>query len=193
VNEERSRGDEDGSADRTVWIFHGENAAFASGAFDTEQQAVAWIARHRLTGVLTEYPVGDGCYDLAVAHGHFRPTKPHHGSPAHVARFSPGKRHRHVRSGRDDLADEAIPQTDTNPTGGKPLWLIEIAMLATTEELDRLTDDLITTICPAPDHDDDCPTPWSMTAIDSASLSLRRRAELRESIRITNSTPDDLR
>jgi hypothetical protein len=35
-------------------------------------------------------PVGDGCYDIAVAQGRFTPSKPHHGSPKHIAGFSPG-------------------------------------------------------------------------------------------------------
>jgi hypothetical protein len=61
---------------------------------------MAWIARHELTGILTEYPVGDGCYDIAVRDGRFRPTRPHHGSPEHVAGFSPGwTAHVHVTRG----------------------------------------------------------------------------------------------
>ena len=39
-----------------VWIFHGDGAPFASGVFANRQDAMAWIARHRLTGILTEYP-----------------------------------------------------------------------------------------------------------------------------------------
>lgn len=85
---------------RTVWVFHGEGARFASGVFDSDVEGLAWAARHRLTGLLSEYPVGDGCYDIATRDGHFRPTRPHHGSPDHVAQFSPGwTRHVHVRDG----------------------------------------------------------------------------------------------
>jgi hypothetical protein len=85
-----------------VWLFHGENARFASGVFKDRQTALAWIARHHLTGVLTLYSVGGGCYDLAVEQGRFRPTKPHHGSPSHVAGFSPAGPHLHVRDGFPD-------------------------------------------------------------------------------------------
>jgi hypothetical protein len=52
--------------------------------------------------VLTEYQVGDGCYDLAVREGQFTPTKPHRGSPGHVAGFSPNWAHIHVRDGQPD-------------------------------------------------------------------------------------------
>lgn len=84
-----------------VWVFHGEHARFASGVFTDKATALAWAERHQVTGVLTEYPIGDGCYDLAVAHGSFTPSKPHHGSPEHVAGFSPSQtQHLHLRDGR---------------------------------------------------------------------------------------------
>jgi hypothetical protein len=47
-------------ADR-VWIFHGEGAAFASAVFRSESDGRAWAARYGVTGILAEYPVGDGC------------------------------------------------------------------------------------------------------------------------------------
>jgi hypothetical protein len=59
-------------------------------AFSTQDDATAWIARHRLSGLLTEYPPGVGAYDDAVARGWFRPSRPHRGAPEHIARFSPG-------------------------------------------------------------------------------------------------------
>jgi hypothetical protein len=85
-----------------VWIFDGDRAVFASGAFLTRETGVAWAAQHRLTGILTEYPVGEGRYDQAVREGRFRPSKPHHGSSGHVAIFSPGLRHTHIADGVSD-------------------------------------------------------------------------------------------
>jgi hypothetical protein len=91
-----------GAMDR-VWIFHGENAEFASGVFHDKDSGLGWVGRHRLTGILAEYHVGDGCYDLALREGRFHKRKPHRGSPEHVARFSPGLEHIHVRDGRPDV------------------------------------------------------------------------------------------
>jgi hypothetical protein len=85
-----------------VWIFTGDGAAYPSAVFSDRESALGWTERSRVTGVLTEYPVGDGCYDLAVAEGRFRPSKPHHGTPRHVSRFSPGGDHIHIRDGRPD-------------------------------------------------------------------------------------------
>jgi hypothetical protein len=95
--------DPDTTRPANVWIFHGTGAHFASGVFTDRDQALAWIARHRLTGILTEYPVGDGCYDIAVRDNHFLPSKPHHGTPRHVAGFSPSHTdHIHMRDGAPD-------------------------------------------------------------------------------------------
>ena len=82
-----------------VWIFHGEGARFASGVFPGREAALEWVSRHRLTGIVTQYQVGSGCYDFAVADGRFQPTRPHHGTPAHIADFSPAGPHIHVRNG----------------------------------------------------------------------------------------------
>jgi hypothetical protein len=85
-----------------VWVFHGEDARFASGVFENREAALHWVARHQLTGIVTQYPLGTGCYDLALAQGRLHPTKPHHGTPAHIAGFSPAGPHVHVRNGHPD-------------------------------------------------------------------------------------------
>jgi hypothetical protein len=82
-----------------VWIFHGTAARFAAGVFLSEADGLAWAAQHGLTGILSEYPVGIGCYDSAVAEGRFRPTRAHHGTPDHIAGFSPGLKHVHLVDG----------------------------------------------------------------------------------------------
>ena len=86
--------------DDTVWVFHGEGARFAAGVFRTADQGLAWALRNGVSGLLTEYPVGDGCYDIAVRDGHFHPSKHHHGTTEHIAGFSPGwTRHVHIENG----------------------------------------------------------------------------------------------
>lgn len=83
----------------TMWIFHGDRARFASGLFASVDAGLAWVAKHKLTGILAEYRVG-GTYDIAVEEGQFRPSRAHHGSPDHVAGFSPGLHHIHLVDGR---------------------------------------------------------------------------------------------
>jgi hypothetical protein len=94
--------DEPLATPRTVWVFHGSHAKFASGVYDNELDAMEGVERHQLSGVVAEYPVGNGAYDLALAEGRFHPSKPHQGSPEPVASFSPGFGHRHVTAGKVD-------------------------------------------------------------------------------------------
>ncbi|MDG4820287.1 hypothetical protein O7635_00175 [Asanoa sp. WMMD1127] len=84
----------------TVWVFHGEGARYAAGVFASAADGLAWAASHGVSGLLTEYTLGDGCYDLAVREGSFRPSRPHHGTPAHVAAFSPSLAHVHIVDGQ---------------------------------------------------------------------------------------------
>ncbi|MEJ3747461.1 hypothetical protein WEI85_29760 [Actinomycetes bacterium KLBMP 9797] len=85
----------------TMWIFHGERARYASGLFATAEEGLAWAADNRLTGILAEYAVG-GAYNVAMREGRFTPSRPHHGTPEHVAAFSPGLRHFHLIDGQPD-------------------------------------------------------------------------------------------
>lgn len=52
-----------------VWIFNGSGSRrFPGGVFSTLEKAEQWIVKNRLTGVLTAYPLDEGCLDWAVAH-----------------------------------------------------------------------------------------------------------------------------
>lgn len=57
----------------SIWVFMAPQAAFPAGVFFILDEAEAWIARHQLSGVLTEYPVGMGVFDWALETGSFRP------------------------------------------------------------------------------------------------------------------------
>lgn len=80
----------DGAAAKagSVWVFHGEGAKFASGVFTSKDLAEAWIQKHKLKGILTEYPLDTGVYDWAVECNLFTPTKEHHQSPEFIGRFT---------------------------------------------------------------------------------------------------------
>ncbi len=85
----------------TVWIFHADHARYASAVFTTLKAGLAWAAEHQVTGILAEYADG-GAYDIAVSEGRFTPSKAHHGTPDHIAGFSPGLRHIHLTNGSQD-------------------------------------------------------------------------------------------
>ena len=50
-------------------VFHGTSARFSGGVFSQKDIAEEWIAKHKLSGVLTEYPLDTGVYDWAVKEG----------------------------------------------------------------------------------------------------------------------------
>jgi len=54
-----------------VYIFHGSRARFAAAVYENIEQATNDIRRHRLSGVLTWYPVGKTVYEYAVENGYF--------------------------------------------------------------------------------------------------------------------------
>lgn len=73
----------------TVWVFNGDGGAgFPSGVFASRASAEAWIRQNKLTGVLTEYPLGVGVYDWAVQRNLFVPKRPEHSSPKFIGGFS---------------------------------------------------------------------------------------------------------
>ena len=86
---------------KTVWIFHGDEARHAAGVFESKDQGLEWAERHGVSGILTKYPVGNGCYDIALEKG-FAPKRPHHGTAKHVGGFSSGWEHVHITNGNAD-------------------------------------------------------------------------------------------
>lgn len=58
-----------------VYVFHGTGAQFAAAVYKSVAQASADIERHRLSGLLTWYPLGSTVYDYAVEQGFFRPRE----------------------------------------------------------------------------------------------------------------------
>ena len=51
--------------ERCVWVFNGTGGQFPGGIFSTRDGAEAWIRARHLTGVLTAYPLDEGCFDWA--------------------------------------------------------------------------------------------------------------------------------
>lgn len=84
----------------TVWVFNGANATFPSGVFSAREPAEAWIARHHLTGVLTEYPLDEGTYDWAVDRGFFSAKREDQRSSKFIGGFTSLRQvHLHFENG----------------------------------------------------------------------------------------------
>jgi hypothetical protein len=100
-----------------LWVFNEEHSNFAGGIFRNKAAAEEWIAKHRLSGTLTLYPVDVGVYDLFIAKGWFKPKQPKHYSPRFIGGFTQASQdHDHYENGRrlgDLLREEgSLPGTE---------------------------------------------------------------------------------
>lgn len=83
-----------------IWVFNGSGSKFPSGVFAEKEQALAWVSKHQLSGVLTRYPLGVGVYDFAVETGMFRPTRDDQKSAEFIGKFSSASlEHYHCENG----------------------------------------------------------------------------------------------
>ena len=84
-----------------VWVFNGVGGQFPGGVFTSRERAELWIRRHRLTGVLTAYPLDEGAFDWALRVGAVTGRARTRGDePAFVGTFSSaGQEHYHYYDG----------------------------------------------------------------------------------------------
>lgn len=82
-----------------VWVFNG-GGSFPAAVFTTREQGEAWIATHKVSGVLTKYPLDVGVYEWAIECGAFKPKWPSHSEPKFIASFSSASQeHYHYTDG----------------------------------------------------------------------------------------------
>ncbi len=55
--------------EKHVWIFNGAEGRFPGGVFTSRSAAEDWIRRRKLSGILTAYPLDEGCFDWALRQG----------------------------------------------------------------------------------------------------------------------------
>ncbi len=86
--------------DKVVWVFHGAQGRLTSGVFSTRKKAEAWISKHKLTGMLTAYPIDAGVYDWAVDRGHVAARSERERSSEFIGGFtSASMEHYHYEDG----------------------------------------------------------------------------------------------
>lgn len=54
--------------EKHVWVFNG-TGRFPGGVFTSRELAETWIRARKLTGVLTAYPLDEGCFEWALRTG----------------------------------------------------------------------------------------------------------------------------
>ncbi|WET67845.1 hypothetical protein [Sphingobacterium sp.] len=87
----------------TIWVFHGEGGRFSSGVFTSIEKAEIWIDKHKLSGVLTAYPIDEGVYDWALFNDFFSVKKQAQMEPGFIQKFtSASQDHYHYENGAKD-------------------------------------------------------------------------------------------
>lgn len=85
---------------KEVWVFSGVNAKFPAAVFDVKEDALGWIKKNRLTGVLTKYPVGVSVYEWAIEIGNFKVRSGMDSTSEFIGKFSSAaQEHMHFEGG----------------------------------------------------------------------------------------------
>ena len=85
-----------------VWVFNGAKSHTPSAVFRHRSDAEEWISTHKLTGMLTLYPVDRPVYDWAIQKGYFTPKKDYQSSGEFIGRFSSASQeHYHYEDGHE--------------------------------------------------------------------------------------------
>ncbi len=83
-----------------VWIFNGDNSSFPAGVFLSKEKAEIYIEKHKLSGVLTQYPTDNLIYNWAIENNIFSPKKEHERTSDFIQRFtSASQEHYHYENG----------------------------------------------------------------------------------------------
>jgi hypothetical protein len=86
----------------SVWVFSGDGGRYPSGIFTSKERAAEWIARYRLSGMLTAYPIDEGVFSWAVRTGVFTAKSEKHSSSEFIQTFTTAAQdHFHYEQGNE--------------------------------------------------------------------------------------------
>lgn len=89
--------------EKKIYVFMGKGANFPAGAFNNKENAIEWIKKYALSGVLSEYPIDVGLYDWAIEKGYFDVKKDYQKESKFVEKFTCASiNHFHFEDGKID-------------------------------------------------------------------------------------------
>ena len=83
-----------------IYVFSGEVGNFPGGVFDSIENAENWISLHKLTGILSYYPLNTGVFEWAVSSGFIKPEKAAKIPSREIGGFSSYVDHAHYEDGK---------------------------------------------------------------------------------------------
>jgi hypothetical protein len=85
---------------KSIWVFNGDNSRFSSGVFSSQETAEESIAKHKLSGILTEYPIDTLVYEWAITKQFFKLKHDYQTTPKFIQAFSSAyQEHFHYEDG----------------------------------------------------------------------------------------------
>ena len=89
--------------EKKIYVFMGKGANFPAGTFNNKENAIEWIEKYALSGVLSEYPIDVGLYDWAIEKGYFDVKKDYQKESKFVEKFTCASiNHFHFEEGKID-------------------------------------------------------------------------------------------
>lgn len=86
-----------------IFLFSGINGKFPSGVFSSKEKATQWIETHKLSGMLTQYPIDIGVYEWAIQNDFFTPKYENQKTPKFIQQFSSAyMKHWHFDNGNEE-------------------------------------------------------------------------------------------
>jgi hypothetical protein len=65
---------------------------------------------------------------------------------------------------------------------GQKLWTIQVAVIATSAEVDLIAQRISDVVCEEPDHPARCETPWILIVTNEDSLDVQEAQDLKDAI-----------
>ncbi|MFC6052877.1 hypothetical protein A6M14_02530 [Acinetobacter sp. Ac_877] len=71
----------------SVYLFTSKSMGLPSAVFTSYELASTWIKNNYLSGILTEYPLDQSCYDWAIEGGYFKEKSAIDRAPTFIEKF----------------------------------------------------------------------------------------------------------
>lgn len=89
--------------EKTVYVFTGKGASFPGGVFSEKKDAIDWIKKYSLSGMLSVYPTNIGLYDWAIENKYFEVKKEYQKEAKFIEKFTCASvEHLHFENGEVD-------------------------------------------------------------------------------------------
>lgn len=89
-----------------IYVFNGNENSYPSGIFLSKENALEFIKKYELSGVLTLYPIDISVYDWVLDKGYFKIKQDYQKKGSFISKFSSAYlKHWHIENGQIGILD----------------------------------------------------------------------------------------